>query len=100
LQSHLGRVRIQSDIDYSLPREIYSQLHHARSKKLLAVCLQIHLGVLLNCSLAFSRISFALSHGQWERGSSPLFLPYLNGYAQKAVEHGFPDPTGSIIHAD
>jgi hypothetical protein len=27
LQSHLGRVRSQSDIDYSLAREIYSQLH-------------------------------------------------------------------------
>jgi len=99
LQSHLGRVRNQSDIDYSLPRKIYSQLHHARSKKLLAVCLQIHLVVLLNCSLVFSRISFALSHGQRERGSSPLFLPYLNVYAGKAANQGVPDPMESIIHA-
>ena len=75
MHSHLCQARGLSDIDYLPQREICGQLRRARFKKLLTVCLQIHLEFCLICSLASSRTAFALSHGQRGTGSQPLFLP-------------------------
>ncbi len=97
--SHLCQARSLSDIDDSLQHDILDQLHRARSKNLLTVCLQIHLGFFLICSLSSNRTSFALSTDNEKQAPSRSLCPYLKVFARKAASHGIPDPTRSIIHA-
>ena len=86
MQSHRCRARSLSDIDYSLQRETCGQLRRARSKKLLTVWLQIHLGFFLICSLASSRTSFAFHTNNEGQTPKPLFLPIPESMRAKGCE--------------